>query len=189
MSPDETKSRLCHKVPVNGIPSMVPRRGRYWHRFPFQDSSFTCLSNFPSKELYLYVPHQNSYRERRSVSRDLLWPSSKVADKGIPSRFETRPLWRDIPVSWAFLYTTFMIPRGKKSSFQVSMKETLLFRDLLHLSLNVPGKWSPIQVPQRGLLDRDSHLVSLFQKYLRDTNKSPMIKDIRYLLSVPIERA
>ena len=74
--------------------------------------------------------------------------------------FPTGSLWREMPISRAFLYTSSKVPSQSAPRERCSFSKALLQLSLrvpsectpliIRLSLEVPGKWAPLHVSQQG---------------------------------------
>jgi len=73
---------------------------------------------------------KSSLRERYSTSRALFIHLSKSLVNEPPSMFPSGPLWREMPVPSAYLYTSSRVP-SKGDRLQVPLTE-LPQREILH---------------------------------------------------------
>ena len=79
---------------------------------------------------------------------------SRVPSSESPPGSRTEPLWREMPVSRAFLdiLPGFPVKEPSLEALRTEplQRETLHSYSHLHPSLKVPGRWAPFQVPRRG---------------------------------------
>ena len=143
-------------------PSMFPKEwGPYGNRHPFPEPYLAYPSGSPVKEPSLQVPIIELPQRDTSPL-----PGSPMG-----------PLWREMPISRAFLYISSRVPESSPPSMfpsQTSLIERCpISRSHLHPSLEVPGKWAPSKFPSGALMARDARPQSLLHITFRVPCKGP----------------
>jgi len=123
-------------------------------------------------------PHR-SLREKERERETLHFQRPLLLSVEAPSKWTSPPgspmgsLWKEMPLSIAFLYISFRTPsRGALppgSPHRASIERCSISSALFHLYLRVPVKWAPLQVLQWALTERDAR----FQSFLLHTFQSP----------------
>jgi len=127
---------------VNIPPLQLPQWGPYGERCPSPEPSFIYPSGSTVKKPSLQVPLAEpqltkTFRFQSPLLRSLEVPSKRTSP--LPPK---GPIWREIPVSRAFFYTSLTAPTKKTQSPD---------RTKSHFSLKVPSKGAHHSMfPQRG---------------------------------------
>jgi len=116
----------------------------------------------PVSRTFFYV--SRGFSSKSSPDEKISSLSRNPWERNIPFMFpKTGLLWKKMPVSRALCNIPFRVPSKEALPPGFPHRERhSISRALLHLSLKVPGKWAPIQVPQWGPLCREMPISRAF---------------------------
>jgi len=93
------------------IPSMFPKTGPLWKNTPVSRALFNISFRIPSEGALPPGSHHKAPTDRDAPfpGPSFICPSKSLVNEA-PRGSRKGPLWREMPVSRAFLYTSFRVP-------------------------------------------------------------------------------